>query len=122
MFEHPYLTVCILGVIGGLANSLLMQGAFAAPYVLRTDGRKSWDPGFLGNMFLGALAALVTYALDPGDKFGARQLGIAALSGIGGASILTAWMQRKDIRILEIKNEALSSTIEKRSTANRKTP
>jgi hypothetical protein len=122
MFENPYLTVPILGLIGGLGNSLLMQGNFAVPRVIKTDGRTSWDPGFLGNMFLGALAALVTYALDPGDKFSVRQVGIAVLSGIGGASILTEWMQRKDIRILEIKNEALSNTIAKRSSAKRKNP
>lgn len=122
MFEHPYLTVCILGIIGGLANSLLLHGNFVVPHVIQTDGHTSWDPGFLGNVFLGALAALVTYALDPGDRFGARQVGIAALSGVGGASILTAWMQQKDIRILESKYQALSSTIEKRSTGKRKNP
>jgi hypothetical protein len=121
MFEHPYFTVCILGAIGGTANSLLVHGAFAVPYLHEKDGRQSWDPGFLGNIFLGALAALVTYALDPGDKFGARQLGIAVLSGVGGASVLTGWMQRKDIGMLEIKNEALSKTIEKRSAAKGRT-
>ena len=122
MFEHPYLTVCTLGVLGGLANSLLLHNSFAVPHMIRTDERTSWDPGFLGNVFLGALAALVTYSLDPGDRFGVRQVGIAALSGIGGTSILTAWMQQKDIRILEFKNEALSNTIEKRSAGKRKNP
>jgi hypothetical protein len=108
--------------LGGLANSLLLHDSFAVPHVIRTGGRTSWNPGFLGNVFLGALAALVTYALDPGDRFGARQVGIAVLSGIGGTSILTAWMQQRDIRILESKNEALSDTIEKRSLGKRKSP
>ncbi len=82
----PLLWSILLGVIGGVANSLLLEDGFALPFVLvKEHNRRVWHAGFISNILLGAIAALATYLLGAYKLELLNRLGIALVSGIGGA-------------------------------------
>ncbi len=55
------------GAIGGAVNALMTQNGFIFPRTEPADGTptasKIWRPGFLGNVIIGAMAALVSWGL-----------------------------------------------------------
>lgn len=58
------LSVCAAGLIGGLLNAFFAHEGFVLWRLERLqDGRRIWRPGFLGNMLVGAVAALVMATL-----------------------------------------------------------
>ncbi len=104
--------VAILGMAGGLANCFLV-GGFASP---QTDVKgRVWKPGWIANIFVGALAAIVVWCLyGPASSYdlvkdGAidfhlpvAQIASSILVGISGAKILTALAQKQAERATKI--------------------
>ena len=113
-----------LGALGGFANCAL-SGEFALPH---SDAKKKvWRPGWLSNIFVGALAALVVWALygplssydlATGAGFAAHlpvaQMGSSVLIGISGSRILTTMAQRQAERSAKIDiSKAMKDALEK---------
>jgi len=104
--------VSLIGVLGGVANSLLLEGGFVVPHLSQEEKRGTiWMPGFLGNMALGGIAALATHWLGAARLEISSQLGIALLSGVGGGNVLTSLLQKHETVILRAQMEGLERTI-----------
>ena len=118
-------SVGLTGLIGGLVNALMAHDGFFLPKMDDvSDGRKIWRPGFLGNMLIGAVTAVVLAGLyspigsltlsdskaNPGYDLTVAGLVGALLSGIGGARLLT---QEVDRRFSNVTQEQLNQTVQK---------
>jgi hypothetical protein len=55
--------VAAAGALGGLANALLSGATLALPGVISVPGGYALVPGFLGNVFVGAVAAFISFGL-----------------------------------------------------------
>lgn len=101
-----------MGIIGGVANSLLIEEGFALPLVVvDKQNRRVWRPGFISNIVLGAIAALATYLLGAYKLELLNQLGIALVSGIGGGNVLTSLMQKQQSNVLKAQMEAFEEAL-----------
>ena len=93
------LFIAIAGLVGGLLNALFAAGGFILWRVdSLPDGRTIWRPGFVGNVVVGGVTAIVLAALysplglirlDTTYDLTLAQLAGALLSGLGGARLLT---------------------------------
>jgi hypothetical protein len=114
------LLVAFLGAAGGIGNCLLAGGFERWAY----DAAKNiWRPGWLGNVLIGAFAALVVWALygpisgqsivsgaNATFPLPVAQIGGSILVGISGAKILSALADKQADAIAK-KN--LAETLEK---------
>jgi hypothetical protein len=107
--------VCIAGAIGGLFNALLVDHGLVAPTKESKGNQKIYNPGYLGNVLCGALAAGISWGLYgpfssylilsisndykatefPGIGLTVSSLVGAALVGVGGAQWLTNEASKK---------------------------
>jgi hypothetical protein len=55
--------VIVFGLVGGVINSLLSDSGFFLPGMYEVEGRLIFKPGALGNAFLGAAAAFISWGL-----------------------------------------------------------
>jgi hypothetical protein len=102
----------LMGIIGGLANSLLIEDGFALPLVVvDKQNRRVWRPGFISNVLLGAIAALATFLLGAYKLELFNQLGIALVSGVGGGNVLASLMQKQQSNVLKAQMEALEEVL-----------
>jgi hypothetical protein len=104
--------VTFLGMIGGLTNCLL-TGGFAYP---RQDVHdRVWRPGWIANILVGAVAAVVVWCFyGPASSYDlvtggtidfhlpVAQIASSILVGISGAKILTTMAQRQAERVAKI--------------------
>ena len=97
----------VVGMLGGVANSLLVEEGFVLPHLVRIENRTVWKPGFLSNILLGGIAALATYALGASEL---KPLGIALISGVGGGNILVSLMQKQETTLLKTRIDTLQET------------
>ena len=107
--------VCVAGAIGGIVNALLSDNGFLLPCKHPVDGKEGQYiilPGALGNVILGAIAAVVSWGLY--GQFGdmvlvgplaaaSPKLTVAAfvagvLVGMGGARVLTNEVDKRLLR------------------------
>jgi hypothetical protein len=121
--EGLLLIIAGLGALGGLANALMSDNGFILPKRETAGGRNILRPGFLGNAFLGALAAVIFWGLygpfaevnvvgtDPrqepavagatreeeDNKFGETLSGLigALVIGVGGARVITSEVDKR---------------------------
>jgi len=113
----------LAGVLGGMVNALIAsEGFILSRMEALPDGRRIWRPGFIGNLLIGALAALIlAFLYTPLGSVGwgttvpvqvpltLRELAGAFLSGVGGARILTDLVTR---RYEEYTRRGLGTTIQ----------
>ncbi len=105
------IVVFIAGGIGGAVNALLSENGFILPKKLPVNGANGagiWRPGYLGNIVIGAVAAVISWGLygpfstaylfgsSPTPESVAQQFGLtlsafvgAILVGVGGAKWLS---------------------------------
>ena len=57
------LLIALAGAAGGLVNALLDKGGLTLPAVLAVEGSSVLVPGFIGNVLVGAIAALISWCL-----------------------------------------------------------
>ncbi len=106
-----YVVLCIVGagLIGGLLNAYFTEKGFILPrYETLPDGQKIFRPGFIGNVLVGAVTAVVLTSLY--SPIGSLHLGSALtetydltvgalvgafLNGLGGARLLTQEVDRR---------------------------
>jgi hypothetical protein len=122
------LAVGIAGLLGGLINALLAnEGLVQWRTEVLPDGSRIWRPGFVGNMIIGAVTALVLAGLysplgsvslggasSPPVTLTIGALAGALLSGIGGARLLTNEVDKRSEAVTRAK---LGSAIEHLSRA-----
>ncbi len=101
----------IMGMLGGVANSLLVEEGFVLPHLVRIENRTVWKPGFLSNISLGGIPALATYALGASELKPLGQLGIALISGIGGGNILVSLMQKQETALLKTRLDTMEGRV-----------
>lgn len=103
------ISVGAAGLVGGLFNAYFATGGFELPRIERVSGRTILLPGFFGNVLIGAFVALILAALygplgeliiggpgtTPTIPLTLRSLGGAALSGFGGARLLSQEVDRR---------------------------
>jgi hypothetical protein len=101
--------LCILGsvgAIGGFINTLIAdEGLVLSQIDQLPSGQRVWRPGFVGNILIGAVAAIALAAMySPlgtihvgGGVFDMtiNMVGGALLSGIGGARLLTSEVNKQ---------------------------
>jgi hypothetical protein len=62
MFLWKYMAIIFaFGAIGGVVNALLSDNGFILPKKEERDNTKIIRPGFLVNIFIGGIAALVSW-------------------------------------------------------------
>ena len=113
--------VAVAGALGGLVNAYLSDNGFLLSKREEVDGRTIVRPGAIGNVFIGAVAAVLSWALygplAPASVVGtpAKDLEVtlslaavagAVLIGIGGARWLT---NEVDKRLLNAAASAAAS-------------
>jgi hypothetical protein len=116
MFLWKYMAIIfVFGSIGGVVNALLSDNGFILPRKEEQNNTRIIRPGFLVNIFIGGIAALVSWGLygpfaqvfiiggtiDP--KVGSTGLSLssvigALLVGVGGARWLTNEVDKRLLR------------------------
>jgi hypothetical protein len=116
MFLWKYMVIIFaFGAVGGVVNALLTDNGFILPKKEQQDNTKIIRPGFLVNIFIGGIAALVSWGLygpfaavfiiggtnDP--AVGSTGLSLSSvvgglLVGVGGARWLTNEVDKKLLR------------------------
>jgi hypothetical protein len=97
----PVILAFVAGALGGVLNAIMTDNGFIVPkFATVQDNVQIWRPGVLGNVVVGAVAALVSWALygpsaglSVGDfKADLTWAGFASavLVGIGGARWLSS--------------------------------
>ena len=103
MVTTALLYIALAGAVGGLGNAFLSDNrGIVLPQKVTADGKTIYRPGFLVNIFMGALAAFVSWALygagSEADLLGSSAavphlkfpaLAGALLVGLGGARWLS---------------------------------
>ena len=108
------LLISVLGILGGLGNSLLLQDGYYLPrMVMKEQDLRVFQPGFLGNILLGIIASLITYFLGASKIDAGGQFGIALISGVGGGNIITSILQRFETVTLNAKIKVLEDALKK---------
>jgi hypothetical protein len=91
-----YSGMVILGIIGGIAFALLMERGFITPFKDKdTSGNAKFNLGFIADLFVGAIAAVITYSLNPPMTI-YEFVAIGITAGIGGKAILTGYIKGKE--------------------------
>jgi hypothetical protein len=104
------LLVCAAGCVGGLVNGFLTDQGLTWPRFVEgaTNETRIWQPGFLGNVVIGAVAAGISWmiygplagadvlaAVPAGTALTFSSLGGGAVVGAGGAKWLASEVDKK---------------------------
>lgn len=92
--SHTYglMLAALFGAIGGLALGLMQEKGLEAPHFNKATGITFFDLGFLADVLVGALAAMLTYAANPPSE-GLRLFSATLTAGIGGSGILKGYIK-----------------------------
>jgi hypothetical protein len=111
--------VFLAGALGGVVNALLSDNGFILPKKIPANGSTGaviWRPGYLGNILIGAVAAVISWGLygpfssaylfgsspttEP-TKFGLTLSAFvgAILVGVGGAKWLTDEVDKRLLKV-----------------------
>ncbi|NYT07813.1 MAG: DUF4257 domain-containing protein [Methanomicrobiales archaeon] len=95
-YIRDFTGILVLGAVGGVIFALLMDKGLSFPFkVYDNDKLTMINFGFLADVMVGGVAAVVVYALNPpGSQLTFVVIGIAA--GIGGKAILTAFIRSRE--------------------------
>jgi len=117
--------VSAVGALGGVINCTI-TGEFNLPQF--DSGKKIWRPGWIGNVLIGAVAALVVwgiygplatydFAAPESTKqlitLTLSQLFMSVLIGLGGGNILTELSQKQATRLTQENLLATIATVGK---------
>lgn len=116
-----FLVAAVLGAVGGLASTLI-AGTDSVHVPKKKDG--NIDLGFLSQLLVGAVAAMITVSASPPTTGWLGLVGVALTGGIGGPAVLLATVQRQraDAAKAEIAThkDAAAALATKESTAHRR--
>lgn len=96
--------VMIFGMGGGAINCVIVKGGFYFPSKEIINGGKSrWNPGFIGNLFLGVMASLIVWGLGSSEVSYPKLIAYCLLSGAAGGNLISSILQRDLMTSLENK-------------------
>jgi hypothetical protein len=114
--------VLVAGAIGGVLNALISDEGLFQPRVELAKGIIIWRPGFFSNVFFGAIAAFVSWALygplngmdvtAPQPTLALATIGGAVLMGIGGTRWLRAEVDKQMLKVAASKAAAAPANAE----------
>ena len=106
-----FMILILAGGVGGVVNALMTDNGFILPKWEDANGNKIWRPGMVGNVIIGAVAAIISWGLygpfadyifigDPNPNAAKPNLTVAAvvgaiLIGVGGARWLSNEVDKK---------------------------
>ncbi|MBD2121349.1 hypothetical protein [Trichocoleus sp. FACHB-262] len=107
-------SVGVAGAIGGVVNALLTDNGFVWPYVEQVNGIRITRPGFIGNIFISAVAAVISWGLygpfAQANLFEGQAWSLtpstfagAILVGTAGAKWLTNEVDKRLLKVAAIK-------------------
>ena len=89
---RDFAVAAALGAVGGFGLGLLQEKGLEMPHWYKETGVRFADFGFLADILIGALAAVIIYALN--QPTGILQLIFATITaGIGGSAILKGYIK-----------------------------
>ncbi|NYT17293.1 MAG: DUF4257 domain-containing protein [Methanomicrobiales archaeon] len=95
-FLRDFFVIFVLGAVGGVIFSLLMEKGLTFPFkVYENDKLTMINFGFLADVIIGGMAAVLVYALNP-PLSPLTFVVIGITSGIGGKAILTGYIKGKE--------------------------
>src|SRR5829696_6000228 len=101
IYEHEWVIVLVFALLGGVVNAIMSGEYFLTPKVAtRADGRKFWDPGFVGIFFVSVAAGLVAWGLSTDASFAdtnpdVKSVILALLAGSGGGKVLAELINKQ---------------------------
>lgn len=94
--SRDFVVIFLLGAIGGILFSLLMEKGLSFPFKVYHDDKLTMiNFGFLADVIVGGVAAAVVYSLNPPTS----QLTfvvIGILAGIGGKAVLAGFVKSRE--------------------------
>lgn len=101
--------VFLAGAVGGVINALMTDNGFILPKYEDASGNKIWRPGVIGNVLIGAIAAVISWGLYgpfadfiilPKPATGEANINVSAfvgaiLIGVAGAKWLSNEVDKK---------------------------
>lgn len=106
------LIAALCGLIGGFGLGLLAENGVELPRrrnKIESDASVTayFDFGFLADVIVGAMAAVIVYALNPATT-GIQLIGSSIVAGLGGAGILKGFVETRRNQLLgQVANTAL---------------
>jgi len=95
-FLRDFFVIFVLGAVGGIIFSLLMEKGLTFPFkVYENEKLVMINFGFLADLIIGGMAAVLVYALNP-PVSQLTFVVIGVISGVGGKAILTGYIKSKD--------------------------
>jgi hypothetical protein len=114
------IVVAICGVVGGFGLGLLQERGIELPHgrgtIDKSDKDKDrrvnfYDFGFLSEMLVGALAAIILYALNQ-PKAELQMIASGITSGLGGAGVLRGFIEKnKNQELGQVATEAVNQAL-----------
>ncbi len=107
-------SVSVAGAIGGVVNALITNNGFIWPYVEQVNGIRITRPGFVSNVFISAIAAVISRGLygpfAQANLLEGQALSLtpstfagAILVGIAGAKWLTNEVDKRLLKVAAIE-------------------
>jgi hypothetical protein len=104
--------IALVGLGGGVVNSLLLEGnSLIIPALRAENGKKRLDLGFLSNIALGIAAAFLPYLFGISKLSHHQQLGVSLVAAIGGGSFINTFIQRKQTNLAAAQAEAFEKAL-----------
>jgi hypothetical protein len=105
-------TIALLGLGGGVLNSLLLEGnSLILPALTRAGGKRRLELGFLSNLAFGVAAAFLPYLFGISKLSTHQQLGVSLVAAIGGASFINNFIQKKQLSLTTAQAEAFERAL-----------
>jgi hypothetical protein len=82
----------LFGALGGFGLGLLQEKGLALPRPIRESGATFVNLGFIGDVLIGALAAMLMYALNPPDGL-LEMIATSIPAGIGGSGVFKGYLE-----------------------------
>lgn len=108
--EPSILLAIVIGAIGGFALDLVQDGGLRGPSFGPRDSTWFLSLGFLSNMCIGALAAVITYSLNPPAEL-LPFIALTATAGVGGSAILKSYVNGQVAAQATANAEALRADV-----------
>jgi hypothetical protein len=86
------MAAALFGGLGGFGLGLVQEKGLALPRPVRESGVTFVNLGFLGDVLIGAVAAVLMYALNPPDSV-PGMIATTIPAGIGGSGVFKGYLE-----------------------------
>jgi hypothetical protein len=82
----------VFGAIGGFGLGLLQEKGLEMPHTTKDSGVAFMDFGYIADIIVGAVAAVIIYAVNPPGGL-LQMIAVTVTAGIGGSGILKGYIK-----------------------------